>query len=99
MALTKNALLKLKKIHNLSSFVNSGNHRKKLLHLAKQHIIEIEYLYEKKDPHADIETGDLAVLCFEIILESNKNPDQVLEKCFLRYEKKLSELARQLKVQ
>ncbi|HOL50073.1 MAG TPA: hypothetical protein PLW07_05795 [bacterium] len=99
MIFRKKALEKIKQIHRLSLLVNKQNHRKKLLHLANKHIIEIEQLYSKKDPHADIETGDLAVLCFELILESNRNLDEVLEKCFSRYEKKLNMLAEQSKVQ
>ncbi|MCM8814659.1 MAG: hypothetical protein NC937_03490 [Candidatus Omnitrophica bacterium] len=95
MVFSKDTLERIKKIHNLSLRVNTNNHRKKLLGLAQKHIKEINQLYSEKNPHADIETGDLAVLCFELILESGKNPDEVLEKCFERYEKKLNELLKQ----
>ncbi len=93
MVFSKEALKKLEEIHCLSSIVNSNDHRKKLIELVKKHAEEIEQLYKKDDPHADIEAGDLAILCFELILESRKNPDRILEKCFERYEKKLSQLA------
>jgi len=89
MVFSKKALESIKKIHNLSSIVNAKDHREKLLHLAEKHIIEIRRLYSKNDPHADIETGDLAILCFELILESKKNPDEILQVCFDRYERKL----------
>ncbi|MGB9643004.1 MAG: hypothetical protein ACPL3Q_07395 [Candidatus Ratteibacteria bacterium] len=92
MVFRKNALEKIKKIHALSLSINKQNHREKLLHLAKKHISEIEHLYKKQDAHADIETGDLAVLCFELLLESKKNLDEILEICFSRYEKKLSNM-------
>lgn len=92
MGLTKDALNKIEKIHALSSNVNSENHRKKLLYLARKHIDEIEYLYNTNDSHADIEAGDLAILCFEMIVESGKNPASILEQCFDRYIKKLKQL-------
>lgn len=92
MVLSKIALERIRKIHRLSSVVNSENHREKLLCLARKHIDEIEQLYKKNDSHADIETGDLAILCFELILESEKNPDAILEQCFTRYERKLHHL-------
>jgi|YelNatPaOPRAMG01_1025707.scaffolds.fasta_scaffold67024_2 hypothetical protein len=89
MVFRKNAVERLKKIHMLSQSVNRGNHRKKLLELVKKHVHEIEQLYKISSPHADIETGDLAILCFELILESKKNPDEIIQQCFERYEKKL----------
>lgn len=93
MVFTKKATERIKKIHRMSEKVNSAyNHREKLLELAKKHILEIEQLYEENSSHADIETGDLAVLCFELILESKKDPDKILEVCFDRYEKKLKEI-------
>ncbi|MCM8816894.1 MAG: hypothetical protein NC913_05215 [Candidatus Omnitrophica bacterium] len=99
MILRKKSLERIKKIHLLSSRVNAENHREKLLHLARKHIDEIEQLYIKNNPHADIETGDLAVLCFELILESGKNLDEILENCFLRYERKLKQLLAEKKLQ
>ncbi|MCX7705744.1 MAG: hypothetical protein N2115_05750 [bacterium] len=95
MALSEFALERIRKIHNLSSIVNAENHREKLLQLARKHIDEIEQLYRKKSSHADIETGDLAILCFELILESGRNPGEVLEHCFDRYEKRLSQLLKE----
>ncbi len=79
----------------LSQKINSPkgkNHRKKLLHLAEKHVKEIKYLYGKNNCHADLETGDLLILCLELIIESKKNPDEIIGKCLERYEKKLTNL-------
>lgn len=93
MVFTKKAIERIKRIHKMSKQVNSSyNHRKKLLDLAKKHIAEIQQLYKENSSHADIETGDLAVLCFELILESKKDLDKIIETCFDRYEKKLKEI-------
>ncbi len=98
MFITKRALEKMYEIHALSKKVNAAknrNHRKKLLKLAEKHIKEIQHLYNENNPHADIETGDLLVLCLELIIESGKNPDEVICKCFERYKKKLSHILKQ----
>ena len=58
---------------------------------------EIEKLADKKDPHYLIETGDLLILCFELLLEAGVDIDEVVLKCFERYEKKLGELIGEIK--
>jgi len=63
-----------------------------LLELMAHHIEEIRDLWREGDRHALIETGDLAVLCFELLLEYRVSPDRIMRECFGRYEKKLSVL-------
>lgn len=89
------ALERIKKIHQLSRKFNAmvgKPHQKRLLELMRKHIDEIEGLAEGKDSHYLIETGDLFILCFELLLEGGADIDEVAEKCFGRYERKLGEL-------
>lgn len=89
------ALERIKKIHQLSQQFNARvgkPHQKRLLELIRKHIDEIEGLVAEKDPHYLIETGDLLILCFELLLEGGADIDEVVEKCFGRYERKLNEL-------
>ena len=94
------ALDRIKKIHQLSQKFNSmlgKPHQERLLELMRKHIDEIEKLADKKDPHYLIETGDLFILCFELLLEAGVDIDEVVLKCFERYEKKLGELIGEIK--
>ncbi len=90
-----NALKRIKAIHCLSRKYNGKQkkaHEKKLLALMHKHVAEIKELWENKDKHFIIETGDLLILCFEMILENKASIDKVILQCFERYEKKLSQL-------
>ncbi|MBF0493841.1 MAG: hypothetical protein HQL28_01770 [Candidatus Omnitrophica bacterium] len=92
---TKSALKEIRSIHALSKRYNktlNKNHTKALMHLVKEHADEIEELSEKKDKHFVTETGDLAILCFEIIMENKASIDAVIGKCYKRYMKKLTQL-------
>jgi len=91
----KDALKEFSYIHKLSKKYNSlsnKNHAKKIISLIRKHIKEIDTLYNKKNKHYIIETGDLLVLCMEIFLETGKNPDKIINICFKRYKNKLSQL-------
>jgi hypothetical protein len=55
---------------------------------------EIKELHGKKNKHYIIETGDLIVLCLELIKEARRSPDDVLFKCYPRFHKKLLPLIR-----
>jgi len=90
------SLHRIKAIHNLSRKYNkrlSNNHTFKLLELIKEHAKEIQQLHKARDKHYLVETGDLIVLCFEVLLENNASIDKTLLKCFKRYEKRFSSLA------
>ncbi|MDP8264011.1 MAG: hypothetical protein P9M12_00835 [Candidatus Aceula lacicola] len=97
---TKKASDEIKKIHRLSRHCNGKEkkkHEKKLLTLMRKHVDEIEGLYQNKDKHFLIETGDLIILCLEMFLENKVSADQVMEQCFNRYQKKLKSLMRKSK--
>ena len=92
------ALSRLKGIHRLSQSYNRKvrvPHNRRLLDLMDRHAKEIPELYKKKDRHYLTETGDLMVLCCEILLEGRVSADAVMLRCFKRYEKKLTSLMRQ----
>lgn len=98
--LTPSSLQRLKKIHRLSARYNrrvGKRHPERLLELMAHHVDEIRELRQEGDRHALIETGDLAVLCFELLLEYRISPDRVMLKCFGRYERKLGALLAEIK--
>lgn len=93
--LKKSAGQRIRGIHRLSASYNhkTGNpHQKRLLELMRHHVIEIEELVAARNKHFLVETGDLAILCFELLLENKVSLDEVLECCFGRYERKLGGL-------
>ena len=67
-----------------------------LLELMRHHIDEIEELFKKKDNHFMVETGDLAVLCYELMLENGGSIDDILMRCFDRYDRKLESLLKEI---
>lgn len=83
---------KLIEIANLSNKINKNDNRK-ILELMKEHIEEIEERYNNNDEHWAIETVDLIVLCFELLLLENKDIDDVFDRCLPRFDVKLKRLA------
>ena len=92
---TKRAVQRLKNIHQLSKKCNGPSkkkHLEKLLALVEKHVDEIRFLYKKDDLHYLVETGDLLILCFEILMENKRDIHKMTELCFGRYENKLDQL-------
>lgn len=83
---------KLQEISNLSNKINKQD-KNKILQLIKEHIKEIEELYSKNNEHWTIETADLIILCYELLILENKDIDEVFNKCLPRYDIKLKKLA------
>ncbi len=82
---------KLKEITELSNIINKNDNRK-ILEMIKEHIEEIEERYNNNDDHWAIETADLIVLCYELLLLENKDIDDVFNKCLPRFDIKLKKL-------
>lgn len=82
---------KLLEITALSKKVNN-NDKKKIPKMIKNHALEIEELYNEKNDHWAIETADLIVLCYEMLLMENKDINDVFTQCLLRFDNKLKEL-------
>lgn len=83
---------KLEEITELSSRINKNDNRK-ILEMMKSHVEEIEELYSDSNEHWAIETADLIVLCYELLLMENKDIDDVFNKCLPRFDVKLKRLA------
>ena len=90
--LSEEALTRIKKIHLLSTEKNADiitSHTSVLLEHVTHHADEIADLYNLKNSHYLTETGDLMILCCEILLEGGESIDKILTKCFDRFESKL----------
>ena len=82
---------KLMEITELSSRINKNDNRK-ILEMMKVHIEEIEERYINNDDHWAIETADLIVLCYELLLSENMDIDDVFSRCLPRFDIKLKGL-------
>ncbi len=85
----------IKQIHALSLKYNKWkkrNHAQVLLELMDAHAKEIALLYKNKNKHYVVETGDLLILCLELLEEAQADTDVILDKCYERYYKKLNGL-------
>ncbi len=85
----------IKAIHELSLRYNGlkkKKHAQVLLELMDAHAKEIALLYKNKNKHYIIETGDLLILCLELIKEAQADADLIAEECYKRYYKKLNGL-------
>ena len=83
---------KLIDITELSNKINKNDNRK-ILEMMKAHIEEIEELYNDKDEHWAIETADLIVLCYELLIMENRDLEDVFNRCLPRFDVKLKRLA------
>jgi len=82
---------KLKEITDLSSKINK-NDNYKIIEMMKEHSKEIEQLYTDNNEHWAVETADLIVLCFELLLMENNDIDDVFSRCLPRFDVKLKGL-------
>jgi hypothetical protein len=92
LTLNDNFKDKLNEIASLSSIINK-NDNLKILEMMKAHIVEIEERYNNNDEHWAIETADLIVLCYELLIMENKDIDDVFNRCLPRFDVKLKRLA------
>ena len=83
---------KLIEITELSKKINK-NDKQKILDMIKEHCEEIEERYNNQDDHWSIETADLIVLCYELLILENKDIDYVFNRCLPRFDVKLKRLA------
>ncbi len=88
-SLTDHSLEEIKKIHQLSKKKNSKDHSKVLLDFIEHHAQEIRELYEQGNEHYLTETGDMIILCLELLIENSVMPDEIMEKCYQRFKNKL----------
>jgi hypothetical protein len=82
---------KLLEITKLSKKINK-NDTLTIIQMMKDHVFEIEELYNENNDHWTIETVDLIVLCYELLLMENKDIDDVFARCLPRFDIKLKGL-------
>lgn len=100
-SLTNFAKKELKAIHGYSRQHNkllNRDHSRALLEMMKEHVTEIKWRYGRRDKHYLIETGDLIIICLNLIKQAKCSPDTILNKCYGRFHKKLPRLIADLKV-
>ena len=83
---------KLSEITELTNKINKGN-KLKIIEMMKEHVEEIQDLYNKNNDHWAIETADLIVLCYELLLLEELDVDDVFDRCIPRFDVKLKRLA------
>ena len=82
---------KIQHITELSMRVNNDD-KQKIFAMIKDHVKEIEELYNDCNDHWAMETADLIVLCYELLISENKDIDDVFTICLPRFDKKLNML-------
>ena len=83
---------KLIQITNLSKKINE-NHKEKIFEMINEHIQEIQELYNENNEHWAVETADLIVLCYELMISESINIDLIFSKALPRFDKKLTKLS------
>ena len=77
-----------------SKINNNENH--KILEKMREHIEEIEERYNNEDEHWAIETADLIVLFYELLIMENKDIDNIFDDCLPIFDYKLKSLAKNI---
>ncbi len=88
--LTEESKIKLKEILDLNNKLNTDS--EKIIEMIRHHAEEIKELYKNKNKHFSIETGDMIVLCLELLIKEGHSADDIMEKCFGRFDNKLKGL-------
>jgi len=66
---------RIEKILKLSERL--GNDSNKFIEMIQHHAIEIKELHSKKDKHFVVETGDLVILCLELLLMEGYSIEEI----------------------
>jgi uncharacterized protein YabN with tetrapyrrole methylase and pyrophosphatase domain len=83
---------RIKKIQELSDKL--GTDSKKLIDMMQHHTEEIKELFDKNDTHFAVEAGDLIVLAIELLMKEGYSIEEIMDRCYDRFDKKLNELAK-----
>jgi len=84
---------KIKDIIKLSDKL--GNDPQKIIDMMQHHTEEIRELHQKQDKHFAVETGDLIVLCIQLLMMEGYSTKTIMETCYDRFDKKLNKLIMQ----
>ena len=86
------------KIRHIVKLSNKlGNDSSKIIDMMRHHTEEIKKLHQKQDKHFAVETGDLIILCAQLLMMENYSIGSTIETCYTRFDKKLNELIAQKK--
>ncbi len=84
------------RINNIIGLSNKlGNDPQKIIDMMKHHTAEINELHKNKDTHFAIETGDLIILCIQLLMIEGYSTKKIMETCYDRFDKKLNQLITQ----
>ena len=84
---------KLNEITELSKKINNDD-KQKIIDMMKVHIDEIHERYNNNDEHWAVETCDLIVLCYELLISEKKDIDDTFSRCLPRFDIKLGRLVK-----
>ena len=65
-----------------------GTDSNKLVSMMQEHTSEIKNLFDKKDKHFAVETGDLIMLSTQLLMMECYNVDEIMDECYERFERK-----------
>ena len=81
---------RIKEIMELSKKI--GNNSGKIIEMMQHHTSEIKELYNGKDKHFAVETGDLIILAVQLLMMEGYSAKEIMDKCYDRFDKKLNGL-------
>ncbi len=67
-----------------------GTDSNKLIDMMQHHTTEIKELFDSKNKHFAVETGDLMILSLQLLLMEGYSVDEIMDKCYSRFDKKLN---------
>ncbi len=71
-----------------------GTDSEKIIEMMQHHAEEIRGLFEAKDKHFAVETGDLVILCLQLLMMEGYSTSQIMNTGYERFEKKLGGLVK-----
>lgn len=82
-------MIKHEKIEHIMELSKKlGNDSNKLISMMQEHTFEIKDLFDKKDKHFAVETGDLIMLAMQLLMVEGYDINEVMNRCYERFDKK-----------
>ena len=69
-----------------------GTDSNKLIDMMKHHTDEIKELYDSKNNHFAVETGDLIILSLQLLMIEGYSVEEIMSKCYDRFDKKFNDV-------
>ena len=77
---------RIKYMIDLSTRKGTDSHR--IVSMMDEHVDEIKELFDSKDEHFAVETGDLILLASQLLMMEGYNIDNIMNKCYERFDRK-----------